>query len=108
MWSKTSRAEARELALRVAQHSYFAMCTIPENLIEMYERLHPPFRKSSERSFAQAVCGAIARMAHIETKNLKLEDAYVVCAITIYRYKLLRNPRPPPAYSEDQRPAHML
>lgn len=108
MWSKTTRIEAREMALRVAQHTQFAMCSFPRNLIEMYDRLDPPFRTSSDRSFAWAVCAAIARMASIETKNLKLEDAYVACAIALYRYKLMLNPRPPPAYSERHRPTHML
>ena len=108
MWSKMSKVVARDTAFRVAHHSQFGGCSLPPNLIALYCSLQPPFRTSSERSFAWSVCTAIAQLVAIETKHLQLHDAYVACAIVIHRYQLTRDFRPPPRYNECQRPTHML
>ena len=84
-------------ALNIARYSELAAFNPTMITLSQFSQLRPPFFKRADRSYARAICTAIAYEARFDTRKLHLDELFVACSIAVHRYKLKQ--RRPPAYN---------
>ena len=94
---RTKHQKAMHSALGVARFSALAAFNPSPVTLEQFERLQAPFKTKDDRTYARALCTAIALEARIDSRRLTLSDMYVVCAIAVHRHRLRL--KTPPAYT---------